>query len=123
MSGKLQKTQYLLALEPMDQGEPLVRVHAGAEPFVAMSALESPAWSEQLMEMVCNRENLEIAWKRIRRNKGSPGVDGMTIDDTKDYLREHWSSIRSQLLKGTYQPQPVKRVEIPQPDGGANQCG
>src|SRR5260370_10871536 len=70
------------------------------------------------MEEVCERENLERAWKRVRRNKGSPGVDGMTIDNAKDYLREHWPSIRSQLLEETYQPQPVKRVEIPKPDGG-----
>ena len=75
------------------------------------------------MEEVCDRENLERAWKRVRRNKGSPGVDGMTIDDAKDYLREHWPSIRSQLLEGTYQPQPVKRVEIPKPDGGVRKLG
>jgi len=75
------------------------------------------------METVCDQENLETAWKRVRRNKGSPGVDGMTIDETKDYLREHWPSIRSQLLKGTYQPQPVKRVEIPKPDGGVRKLG
>ena len=65
------------------------------------------------MEEVCDRENLGKAWKRVRQNKGSPGVDGMTIEDAKGYLRERWPSIRSQLLEGTYQPQPVKRVEIP----------
>jgi RNA-directed DNA polymerase len=75
------------------------------------------------MEEMCDRENLEKAWKRVRRNKGSPGVDGMTIDDAKDYLREHWPSIRSRLLEGTYQPQPVKRVEIPKPDGGVRKLG
>jgi len=75
------------------------------------------------MEEVCNRENLVRAWKRVRQNRGSPGVDGMTIGDAKDYLREHWASIRSQLLAGTYQPQPVKRVEIPKPDGGIRKLG
>ena len=70
-----------------------------AEPFAAKPASESPASAEQLMEEVCSRENLEIAWKRVRRNKGSPGVDGMTIDAAKDYLREHWPNIRSQLLR------------------------
>ena len=54
---------------------------------------------------------------------GSPGVDGMTIDAAKDYLREHWPNIRSQLLRGTYQPLPVKRVEIPKPDGGIRKLG
>ncbi len=75
------------------------------------------------MEEVCDRQNLEIAWKRVRGNKGSPGVDGMTIDAAVDYLREHWPTIRSQLLNGTYQPQPVRRVEIPKPDGGVRKLG
>ncbi len=85
-------------------------------------ATESPARAE-LMEEVCDRANLEIAWRRVRRNKGGPGVDGMTIDDTKVYLREHWPTIRSQLLEGTYQPQPVKRVNLPKPDGGIRKLG
>jgi RNA-directed DNA polymerase len=75
------------------------------------------------MEEACSRENLEAAWKRVRRNKGSPGVDGMTIDAAKDYLREQWPNIRSQLLGGAYQPLPVKRVEIPKPDGGVRKLG
>ncbi|CAH2407941.1 group II intron reverse transcriptase/maturase [Mesorhizobium escarrei] len=123
MSGKRQKTQYSLALEPRDRGEAPVSGHQGAEPLVAKSAPESPAWTEQLMETVCSRENLETAWKRVRSNKGGPGVDGMTIDDAKGYLREHWPSIRSRLIEGTYQPQPVKRVEIPKPDGGVRKLG
>src|SRR6266478_2096951 len=122
MSGKRQKIQYSLALEPVGQGETPVSGYQGTEPFVARPTTESPA-AEQLMEEVCERENLVRAWKRVRRNKGSPGVDGMTIDDAKDYLREHWPSIRSQLLDGTYQPQPVKRVEIPKPEGGVRKLG
>jgi RNA-directed DNA polymerase len=90
---------------------------------MAKPAPESPAATEQLMEEVCDRENLQSAWKRVQRNQGSPGVDGMSIDDAKDYLREHWPSIRSRLLDGTYQPQPVKRVEIPKPDGGVRKLG
>ena len=123
MSGTRQQIQYSLALEQADQGEAPVSGHQGTEPFVAKSAPESSAVTEQLMEEVCKRENLVRAWKRVRQNKGGPGVDGMTIDDAKDYLREHWPSIRSQLLKGTYQPQPVKRVEIPKPDGGVRKLG
>src|ERR1700731_4389046 len=122
MSGKRQKIQYSLALEPVGQGETPVSGYQGTEPFVAKPTTESPA-AEQLMEEVSERENLVRAWKRVRRNKGSPGVDGMTIDDAKDYLREHWPGIRSQLLAGTYQPQPVKRVEIPKPDGGVRKLG
>ena len=91
--------------------------------MMAKPAPESPALAEQLMEEVCDRGNLERAWKRVRSNKGSPGVDGMTIDAAKDYLRKHWPNIRAQLLEGTYQPQPVKRVEIPKPDGGIRKLG
>ena len=123
MNGKRQNIQYSLALEPVDQGETPVSGYQGTEPFAAKPTFESPASAEQLMEVVCERENLVRAWKRVRRNQGSPGVDGMTIDDAKDYLREHWPSIRSQLFEGTYQPQPVKRVEIPKPDGGVRKLG
>src|SRR5947208_5416253 len=123
MNGTRQQIQYSLALEPGDRGEPPISGYQGAEPFVANPAPESSAVTEQLMEEVCNRENLVRAWKSVRQNKVGPGVDGMTIDDARDHLREHWPSIRSQLLEGTYQPQPVKRVEIPKPDGGVRKLG
>src|SRR5882762_9385209 len=123
MNGTRQKIQYSLALEPVDQGETPVSGYQGTAPFMVKPISESPAVTEQLVEEMCDRENLGRAWKRVRRNKGSPGVDGMTIDDAKDYLREHWPGIRSQLLAGTYQPQPVKRVEIPKPDGGFRKLG
>ena len=123
MNGKRQKIQCSLALEPASGGEAPARGCARAEPFAANPASKSPASAERLMEEVCNRENLETAWKRVRRNKGSPGMDGMTIDAAKDYLREHWPNIRSRLLDGTYRPLPVKRVEIPKPDGGVRKLG
>ena len=123
MSGERQNIQYSLALDPPDRGEPPLGGRQGTEPPVAKPDPESPALVEQIMEEVCERENCERAWKQVRRNKGGPGVDGMTIDAARDYLREHWPSIRSQLLDGTYQPQPVKRVEIPKPDGGVRKLG
>src|SRR6266436_5367372 len=123
MSGKRQKTQSSLALEPRGRGETPVSGYQGTEPTVAKPTPESPACAEQLMEEVCARGNLVRAWKRVRSNKGGPGVDGMTIEDAKGYLREHWPNIRSQLLSGAYQPQPVKRVEIPKPDGGIRKLG
>ena len=126
MSGKRQKIQYkqlLLAFGSEGRGESPDAEHKGTEPLVAKPAVESPAEEERLMEEVCDRKNLEIAWKRVRGNKGSPGVDGMTIDAAVEYLREHWPTIRSQLLEGTYQPQPVRRVEIPKPDGGVRKLG
>src|SRR5512136_988743 len=123
MNGKRQKTHCSVALEPAGEGEALSCSSSRAEPFTAKPTPESPAPAEHLMEEACSRENLEAAWKRVRRNKGGPGVDGMTIDAAKDYLREQWPNIRSQLLRGTYQPLPVKRVEMPKPDGGIRKLG
>jgi len=70
------------------------------------------------MEEVCERENLKEALRQVKANKGSSGVDGMTVVALSDYLKRHWPAIREQLLNGTYKPQPVRRVEIPKPDGG-----
>jgi RNA-directed DNA polymerase len=123
MSGLRQSIQQELAREPIERGEAPIAGGPGAEPVVAMAEPESPAATMHLMEKVCERENLERAWQRVRGNKGAPGVDGMTIDDAKSYLREHWPDIRSQLLAGAYRPQPVKRVEIPKPDGGVRKLG
>jgi RNA-directed DNA polymerase len=123
MNGKRQKTHGSVASEPAGGGEALSGGFPRAEPSAANPTTKSPASVEPLMEEVCSRENLEAAWKRVRRNKGSPGVDGVTIDGAKDYLREQWPNIRSQLLDGTYQPLPVKRVEIPKPDGGVRKLG
>ena len=69
------------------------------------------------MEEVLRRENMMAAHARVVRNGGAPGVDGMTVDDLMPYCREHWARIREELLGGTYHPQPVRRVEIPKPDG------
>ena len=75
------------------------------------------------MEEVCERENCQQAWKRVKANQGSPGVDRMTVQQLPEYLKEHWPAIREQLRSGTYQPEPVKRVEIPKPDGGVRKLG
>jgi RNA-directed DNA polymerase len=123
MNGKRQKKPGFAGLGAKGRGESSVGGDEGTETFVAKPPPQSPAYTEQLMEEVCNRENLERAWKRVRSNKGGPGVDGMTIDSAKAHLREHWPNIRSQLLEGTYQPLPVKRVEIPKPDGGVRKLG
>jgi RNA-directed DNA polymerase len=79
---------------------------------------ESPARTDRLMEEVCERENLREALRQVKGNKGSAGVDGMTVGGITDYLKQHWPAIRKQLLNGTYEPKPVRRVEIPKPDGG-----
>jgi RNA-directed DNA polymerase len=69
------------------------------------------------------RANMMEAWKRVKSNGGSAGVDGLTITQTKDYLKDHWPQIRAGLLDGSYRPRPVRRVEIPKPDGGVRQLG
>jgi RNA-directed DNA polymerase len=124
MNGLRQNNQRELARKLTGRGEAPTSSNPGAEPVVAVAEPENPAAIMQLMEEVCERENLVRAWQRVRDNKGAPGVDGMTIiDNAKGVLREHWPEIRSQLLAGTYQPQPVKRVEIPKPDGGVRKLG
>jgi len=93
------------------------------ESSVATSGPESPAKTDRLMEEVCERENLKEALRQVKANKGSSGVDGMTVVALTDYLRQHWPAIREQLLNGTYEPKPVRRVEIPKPDGGVRKLG
>ena len=95
----------------------------GTESLTAKRAPESPAIGERLMEEVCERENCKQALARVKANKGSPGVDGMTVHELPGYLKQHWPAIREQLLSGTYRPQPVQRVEIPKPDGGVRKLG
>jgi len=123
MGGKRQNNQLLLAFMAEGRDEVPMAASEGTEPLVAKCEPESLAKAEPLMEEVCQRKNLEEALKRVMANKGSPGVDGMTVTKLPDYLRKHWPSIRQQLLSGTYQPQPVKRVEIPKPDGGVRKLG
>mgnify|MGYP000005734464 CR=1 FL=1 len=75
------------------------------------------------MEAIVERDNLKKALTQVKCNKGAPGIDGMTVDDLAAYLKEHWPAIRVQLLDGTYEPQPVRRVEIPKASGGTRSLG
>src|SRR5579864_3762382 len=93
------------------------------ESLVATNGTESPANMNRLMEEVCERENLKEALRRVKANKGSAGVDGITVGGITDYLKQHWPAIREQLLSGTYEPKPVRRVEIPKPGGGVRKLG
>jgi RNA-directed DNA polymerase len=90
---------------------------------MAKQMYESPAETERMMEEICEQENCRKALRRVKANKGSPGVDAMSVDDLPGYLVQHWSEIRDQLLSGTYRPRPVRRVEIPKPDGGMRKLG
>jgi len=124
MSDKRQKIRHRLAFGEETRSEAPQAPGERAETRTAKRRNESPANNdEQLMEVVCERENCLQAYKRVRSNKGSPGIDGMTVEQLPDYLQEHWPAIREQLLAGSYKPQPVKRVEIPKPDGGVRKLG
>ena len=105
------------------RGEAPRAVVGGTEPSMAGRGTESPVFIERLMEEVCDSENLLTAYRRVQGNKGSPGMDGMTVTDLGDHLKEHRPRIREQLLSGIYQPQPVRRVEIPKPGGGVRKLG
>jgi len=78
---------------------------------------------ERLMEVVVEQGNMIAAYKRVMRNKGGAGVDGMTVEELKPYLRCEWERIKSELLEERYRPQPILQVEIPKPDGGVRKLG
>ena len=110
--------QQALAFPETGRSEAPEGSRRGTESSMAKHKTESPASSDQLMEEICERENCKQALARVKANKGGPGVDGMTVYELPGFLKQHWPTIREQLLSGTYKPQPVRRVEIPKPDGG-----
>jgi RNA-directed DNA polymerase len=93
------------------------------EPVKATDEPGNLAGTEQLMEEVCERGNLLRALKQVKANRGAPGVDGMTVQELPKYLKTNWPRLREQLLSGSYEPKPVKRVEIPKPTGGVRLLG
>ncbi len=120
---KQQNTQLELDFSSAPTGEARTVGREETESSGAMSGTENPASTNRLMEEVCERENLKEALRRVKANQGSAGVDGMTVGGISDYLKQHWPAIREQLLNGTYEPKPVRRVEIPKPDGGVRKLG
>lgn len=118
-----QNIQRELDFSSSPAGEAREAAREGTESFLTGHGAERPASTNRLMEEVCERANLKNAWQRVQANKGSPGVDGMTVGELTDYLKQRWPALREQLLNGTYEPQPVRRVEIPKPDGGVRKLG
>lgn len=123
MSDKRQNHQLVLAFAEESRSEAPRVSDEGTESRGAQRAAKSPASIELLMEAVCERNNCKQALARVKTNKGSAGIDGMTVEQLPAYLRQHWPTIREQLLSGTYKPQPVKRVEIPKPESGMRKLG
>lgn len=112
MTGKRSYYQMSLDFDPRREGEALSVEERRTESVVAERKPESPTDTEQLMEEVCQSENLQRALTQVKANKGNPGVDGMSVERLPGYLRKHWSGLREQLLTGTYKPRPVKRVAM-----------
>jgi RNA-directed DNA polymerase len=105
------------------KGEAMSAAAQATEVRAAKACLEGPAVAGPSMEAVVERGNLKKALAQVKRNKGAAGIDGMSVDDLPAYLKEHWPTIRAQLLEGTYKPQPVRRVEIPKASGGMRPLG
>src|SRR5271165_1928573 len=122
-SDKRQNIQRELDFPSLPAGEACEAKREETESLSATHDPESPASTNRWMEEICERENLKQALQQVKANKGSAGVDGMTIGGITDYLKQHWPVIRDQLLSGIYEPKPVRRVEIPKPDGGVRKLG
>jgi RNA-directed DNA polymerase len=117
-SDKRLNIQLRLDFSSLPKGEARQAGREDIESLSVVSEPESPADTSRIMEEICERSNLKEALRQVKSNKGSAGVDRMTVDQLGDYLKQHWPAIREQLLNGTYEPKPVRRVEIPKPDGG-----
>jgi RNA-directed DNA polymerase len=107
---------------PLESRGEAPRVKRSEEAPTAANETERSGTSD-LMELVCERQNLQAALKRVKKNEGSPGIDGMTVEELSDHLRAHWPALREQLLSGVYQPTPVKRQLIPKSGGGVRELG
>ena len=118
-----QKIQHELAFAGERKGEALSTSEEGIETTAAGLGTESQANTDKLIEEACEKENLKEALRRVKANAGAAGVDGMTVKELSDFLRENWPRLREQLLAGTYRPQPVRRVEIPKSGGGTRKLG
>ena len=118
-----QKIQLELALEAAGKGEARTPVLEGREARAAAPITENPAAIGPSMEAIVERDNVRKALAQVRRNKGAPGADDMSVDDLGVHLKDHWLEIKAQLLAGSYRPQPVRRMEIPKPTGGVRAFG
>ena len=118
-----QKTEFKITLQAGATGEARSAGAKGTEARAAKTDLESRAADGPSMEAIVERDNLRKALAQVKRNKGAAGVDGMSLGALSPYLKEHWPTIRAQLLDGSYKPQPVRRIEIPKASGGKRPLG
>ena len=100
--------------------------NAGARSISSMSQNrenDGNEYAEGLLEKILDRDNMNVAYRRVKKNKGSHGVDGMTVDELLSFLKQNGRQIKQSIREGTYRPKPVRRVEIPKPDGGIRLLG
>jgi len=95
----------------------------GDESTSGIGREDAPVRQDNLLERVLEADNLRRALRQVRRNGGAPGIDGMTVEELPEHLKEHWPRQKESLLNGAYKPQPVRRVTIPKPGGGERQLG
>jgi RNA-directed DNA polymerase len=112
-----------LALPVPSRGEAPRQDAQEVEAVTATAEPESPASTAHLMEAICAPDNIEAALRAVVRNKGAPGIDGITVKRLPSILKARWPEIEEQLLRGRYQPQLVRRVRIPKPAGGTRNLG
>src|SRR5436305_13430244 len=110
--------QLELGLPMPNRGEAPCRDVQEVEAVTATAEPESPASAEHLMEAICDPDNIEAALRAVVRNKGAPGIDGMTVKQLPGIFKARWSEIEDQLLQGRYQPQPARPRRMPHPTGG-----
>lgn len=122
MSQERQNTQRQLSYRTTGKGEAST-TREGETDGRAYAENETPRYGTELMEEICKRGNVGTALERVIKNSGAPGVDGMYVNQLRSHLNKHWPQIREALLAGKYKPLPVRRVEIPKPDGGVRLLG
>lgn len=123
LEGAMSQMSRQLELPFMGRGEAPRGERSAEAPTAARGSERPGSDGAPLMEKVLSRPNLKAALKRVRKNKGSPGVDGMTTEELLPYLWANWARLREDLLAGTYQPSPVKRQQIPKSGGGVRELG
>lgn len=123
MNESRQKTQEDRGFCTGDKGEATKPEIKAGESFIAEGKPENPTGTKELMEEICKKENLVKALKRIERNKGCAGIDGMPVEELTPHLKANWKKIRMELLSGMYKPSPVLRIEIEKPEGGTRCLG
>jgi RNA-directed DNA polymerase len=105
------------------ENQQALALETGSEIRAGLDKEDAPVIDDRLMERVLEGENLRRVFRQVKRNKGSAGIDGMSVDDLTAFVDQHGPSIHQQLLEGSYRPKPVKQVEIPKPKGGVRKLG